>query len=220
MTTMKKPARMPTITLNATRVAVLLDVVRALHQAGENERATKLREAFPVEHEGASDLLLASLIAQNEDMPREGDNGPILSHSEDVDVVPFPGYADLPWSSPRIQARRSVREAPSRPPLIRSDVKWRVDCLWERWRYRIGEMHYGRFAMVIKPALDVYSFGELWNAIEALYESRELARGVAFVPSWQQFVDDLRNYVRVGKMPYRNDVGDLTSRGVRVFGER
>ena len=131
-----------------------------------------------------------------------------------VDFLDFPGRTALTDAyHPRIMAWVKVRRAPSQPPVIGQDDKWQLDCLYERWRYRVGEIPYGRWVRDMKGALQLYSFVGLWNAIEAFRESRQ---PTYTANRFGMFLDNLREFVTTGAMPYRNAAGDLTTRGARA----
>lgn len=133
--------------------------------------------------------------------------------------APFPGRAALAELHPRVQAFTECADTPSRPFAIGADPKWQLDCLWERWRYRLGEVPYARWSKEIKPALQVHAFVDLWNAIEAFREHVQQQRTV-FGNKLALFLDALPHHVAIGRLPYRNEFGDYTTRGRAVHGER
>lgn len=150
--------------------------------------------------------------------PLFGDEAPATQYDEDwsheVEFLDFPGRDQLAEAfHPRIMAWVRVKRAPSQPPVIGRDVTWQVNCLYERWRMRVGQIPYGRWVRDMRPALEVFSFVQLWNAIEAFYEARhQYPNSYRF----SAFCEGLRDHVTMGAMPYRNAEGDLTTRGARV----
>lgn len=181
-------------------------IVEEGHRAGAS-----LRARFPSVFGDDVGGLFAATIAT-------ADAGPTI----DVDPSPTPatyepfnGSTTMAVLHPRVQAWVRSDTQPSRPPCIVVDPKWQLDCLWERWRYRIGEVEYGRWARTVRGAVQLYDFVDLWNAIEAYRESLGVRRTVNSLLGW---LDSLPKFIEQGRVPYRNTFGDLTTRGRAVLG--
>lgn len=202
-----KPVDLMHVTPARTRALRL--AVEALDRYGDTATAALLRTEFPAAFpELAGPLFDAAPAAPAVAVVHE-------DPSVRVRPVAFPGCDVLHETHPRVQAVVEVDDAPSRPRLIVEDPKWHLDCLWERWRYRVGEVEYPRWKKQVAGALQLYSFVEMWNAIEAFRETGMRQHGNRLA-AW---LDALPRYIVAGRMPYRNAFGDLTTRGRVVFGE-
>lgn len=145
----------------------------------------------------------------------EGDDGHALAFADDPDFVPFDGHEVLPRDHPRILARRSVNATPSRPPLIPAKQADRIAVLYERWRFRIGEIAYSRFRKEVTDAMAAHNFLELWNAIDAFWEARMFARDRdrQFM-TFNKWTAELPTYVKWGLEPLTRN-GKPTARAKR-----
>ncbi len=217
MTTMTTRAKRSRDLLTAEQRSAIYRAHYELKDSGASDSADKLRRLFP----SAFAAEAGPLFVAEQEQTSAANIDPALIDTDPtarIERASFPGIDELDELHPRRQACVSVFTAPSRPRSFLHDPTWQLNCLWERWRFRLGEVQYSRWAKLAKPALQLYTFLDLWNAIEAFREARQSSPDRGRFLTVNSLFDALPQYVETGLTPYKNDYGDMTTRGTALFG--
>lgn len=133
---------------------------------------------------------------------KPGDIGFAIKFSQDAEFVAFDGHEVLRRDHPRVLAHRVSKVCPSKPPLISANATDRFNVLWERWRFRVGEVAFSRWKRSAMDAFETHGMVKLWNAIEAFYEARLFAteRDRQFL-TFDKWLAELPMYIKWGMQP-------------------